>query len=336
MLVTIPGTAVDGDVLIQRNQAGHQSVSNAWPLNIITPGGDPPVITGLSQNSGPNAGYTEMTIFGVGFTGVDTVRFGDIDAITFNVEGPGSISVTTPPGTLNDVVDVTAIDDDGTSVLSNGYTYSFNEVIDIDSLSPVSGPTTGGTIVTVEGPNCVPIFNCRFDGVAGTNLEILSASAFTIETPAHAAGTVDVEADGFGFDTLAAAFTFEDQGAFTDIGPGLAGTAGQPVLGGVGDLAPGSPTGFTLNLAGAAPSTFGLWWISLSEGANTLLCGPLYPSIPFLISVQILTDGAGAIVVPGTIPLGADGLSLVMQMWFDDATGPCLATASNGLRVDIP
>ena len=334
--VVIPANAAKGDVLVQRNQTGHSSLSNAWPLNVITASGDPPIITSLSQSSGPNAGYTEMNIFGVGFTGVHTVRFGDDDVITFTVEGPGNIACTTPPGTLNDVVAVTVIDDDGTSVLPSAYTYSFNQMIDVDSISPTSGPTTGGTLVMVEGPNCVPIFDCNFDGTPGTNIDILSASAFTVETPAHAAGTVDVEADGFGFSTLPSAFTYvETEGGFVDLGPGLVGVGGPPNFTGSGDLTPVTG-GFTLSMTGAAPSTGGMWWISLSEGSNELLCGPLYPSIPFLVGVAVITDGNGDIIIPGVIPAGADGLSIVMQMYFGDTSGPCGVTSTNGLRVDIP
>jgi hypothetical protein len=190
--------------------------------------------------------------------------------------------------------------------------------------------------VTVEGPNVVPVFDCNFDGTPGANLEVLNANAFTVETPPHAAGTVDVEADGFGFSTLTSAFTYTEQGEFVDLGPGIAGAFGQPIFGGTGDLTPASPTGFTLNVTGAAPSVFGLWWISLSEGSNVLLGAPLYPSIPFLAAVQVLTDGSGAITVPGVIPVGASGLGIVMQMFFGDNTGPFGATATNGLRIDIP
>ena len=66
------------------------------------------------------------------------------------------------------------------------------------------------------------------------------------------------------------------------------------------------------------------------------LCGPLYPSIPFLIEVSIQADASGEINVPGVIPLGADGLSIVMQMWFNDPTACASASATNGLRIDVP
>ena len=91
--VIIPAGAADGSLLVRRNQTGNASLSNSWPLNIVTASGDPPVITGLSQNSGPNAGYTPINIFGVGFTGTETVRFGENDAISFEVLGPGNIAM---------------------------------------------------------------------------------------------------------------------------------------------------------------------------------------------------------------------------------------------------
>ena len=191
--VVIPAGAIKGDVLVRRNQSGSSSLSNAWPLNVDTGTGDPPLITSINPQTGPNAGYTPINIFGVGFIGTTAVRFDDIDAISFNVLGGGNIEVITPPGTLNDVVDVTVIDDDGTSVVPDGYTYSFNNPMDVDTVSPSTGPTAGGTTVSISGDNAVPAFGALFDGVAGTDLAIVSQNEYTIVTPAHAAGAVDVE-----------------------------------------------------------------------------------------------------------------------------------------------
>ena len=333
--VVIPVGAAKGDVLVQRNQVGNAALSNAWPLNLITGGGDPPLITGLSQTSGPNAGYTPINIFGVGFTGVDTVRFGDQDAPDFEVLGPGNIAVTTPPGSLNLVVDVTVMDEDGQSVLPDGYTYTFNQPTVVDSTGPSAGPTAGGTVVTITGDNCVPTYSVLFDGIEGTDLTVISQNEITVRTPPHAAGAVDIEVNGYGNTIFPAAFTYQDAGAFVDLGPGLAGATGLPVLTGSGDLTPGTGN-FTLSMTGAAPGAFGLWWASLTEGSNTLLCGPLYPSVPFLIEVPIQADGAGEIIAPASMPSGSAGLSVVMQMWFDDPTAVCGASASNGLRIDVP
>ena len=69
---------------------------------------------------------------------------------------------------------------------------------------------------------------------------------------------------------------------------------------------------------------------------NTLLGGPLYPSIPFLAQVPFFASGTGTLTIPGTIPVGGSGLGIVMQMWLDDPTAPFGSSATNGLRLDVP
>jgi hypothetical protein len=334
--VVIPPTAADGDMLVKKSGSGHSTVSQTKPIDIGAATGDPPFILAVTPDSGPNAGYHVVTISGQGFIGVDTVRFGDTDAINFSVESANLILATTPPGTLGEQVGVTVVDEDGQSTLNLGYEYSFNQQIAVDSISPSTGPASGGTVVTISGDNVVPIFGVLFEATSGTDIQIISANEFTVVTPAHVPGTVDVVADGFGFDTLDSAFTFEGDGAFVDLGPGIAGALGQPLLAGAGDLTPGSGGGFVLDLSNAAPNAFGLWWISLSEGSNTLLGGQLYPSIPFLAQVPFFASGAGSLSIPGSIPVGGDGLMIVMQMWLDDPSAPFGASATNGLRLDVP
>jgi hypothetical protein len=83
---------------------------------------------------------------------------------------------------------------------------------DIVSLTPDSGPTTGGTQVTITG-TFNPTTLILMDQY-GTKLISISETTIVVETPAHPAGTVDVVAvtpiSGAAtlFDTLASAFTF--------------------------------------------------------------------------------------------------------------------------------
>jgi hypothetical protein len=83
---------------------------------------------------------------------------------------------------------------------------------DIVSLVPTSGPTTGGTLVTITG-TFNPTTLILMDQY-GTKLISISETTLVIQTPAHPAGTVDVVAvtpisgSATLFDTLASAFTF--------------------------------------------------------------------------------------------------------------------------------
>jgi photosystem II stability/assembly factor-like uncharacterized protein len=83
----------------------------------------------------------------------------------------------------------------------------------ITSLAPTTGGTSGGTAVTISGTGFVPTAGIQvlFGGVAAAiNLGSSTATSLSVTTPAHAAGTVDVQVtnpDGQAA-VLAASFTF--------------------------------------------------------------------------------------------------------------------------------
>jgi hypothetical protein len=61
----------------------------------------------------------------------------------------------------------------------------------LTTVSPTSGPDTGGTAVTLTGSNFTSGATVTFGGVAATNATV-SATQITANTPAHAPGTVKV------------------------------------------------------------------------------------------------------------------------------------------------
>ena len=78
----------------------------------------------------------------------------------------------------------------------------------ITSLSPSSGPTAGGTNVTITGKNLATATQVTFDGVPGTIVS-RAATTLVVRTPAHSAGYVDVEVsapNGYGY--LESAFNY--------------------------------------------------------------------------------------------------------------------------------
>jgi hypothetical protein len=65
--------------------------------------------------------------------------------------------------------------------------------LSLTNINPSSGPSTGGTPVAITGNGFVSGARVNFGGVPATTVEVKSSSAITATTPAHAAGTVDVE-----------------------------------------------------------------------------------------------------------------------------------------------
>ncbi len=62
----------------------------------------------------------------------------------------------------------------------------------VTSLSPTSGPTAGGNIVTINGTSLSGATTVTFGGDTCPNVTVISATQVTCTAPPHAAGTVDV------------------------------------------------------------------------------------------------------------------------------------------------
>ena len=62
----------------------------------------------------------------------------------------------------------------------------------ISSLEPATGPTDGGTLVTVKGSDFQDGASVTFEGVAAGSIVVLSSAAIECTTPAHGPGKVDV------------------------------------------------------------------------------------------------------------------------------------------------
>jgi hypothetical protein len=65
-----------------------------FSYRVIT--GPPPAVTSISPNKGPAAGGTSVTITGTGFTDVNQVRFGSVNAASFVVVNDTTITAVTP------------------------------------------------------------------------------------------------------------------------------------------------------------------------------------------------------------------------------------------------
>jgi hypothetical protein len=99
----------------------------------------------------------------------------------------------------------------------------------ISNVQPAAGPTTGGTMVTVEGLSlggccitspCFPSFVFFGD----TQADVIAAfpDHYVVRTPPHAAGTVDVTIIAFGRQGVRhSAFTFLDPSAIPSLSPTL-------------------------------------------------------------------------------------------------------------------
>src|SRR5207245_11243236 len=75
--------------------------------------------------------------------------------------------------------------------LASGFTY-LAPAPTVSSVAPSSGPTAGGTAVTITGANFVTGVTVNVGGSAATGVSVVNNTTITATTPTHAAGAVDV------------------------------------------------------------------------------------------------------------------------------------------------
>jgi hypothetical protein len=151
-----------------------------------------PIISSLSPTSGPAGGGTTVTISGTSFATGATVTFGGTAATNVNVVGSTTITAVTPAH-AGGAVNVVVTNPGGQSATStNGYTYAAAAAPTVTSVTPTSGPTAGGTSVTISGTGFAAGATVTFGGTAATNVVVSNSTTITAATPAHVAGAVDV------------------------------------------------------------------------------------------------------------------------------------------------
>jgi glucose/arabinose dehydrogenase len=119
-----------------------------------------------------------------------------------------------------------------------------------------------------------------------------------------------------------------------DLGGGVAGIAGEPVLLGAGPLLPGSQS--SLSLSSAAPGALSTLVIGVALLGLPFKGGLLVPTPDALFS-SLPIGSNGSLNLAGTWPAGIpSGLSTYYQFWISDAAGPAGFAASNGVRGTTP
>ena len=143
---------------------------------------------------GPPAGGQGVTISGSGFTAGATVTIGGSAAAGVAIVSPTSITATTPAHAAG-AVDVVVANPDGQSGrLAGGFTYDVPVLAPpaVTAVSPASGPTGGGTMVTISGTGFASGATVTVGGAAAGSVTVASASSITAAVPARSAGSVDL------------------------------------------------------------------------------------------------------------------------------------------------
>jgi hypothetical protein len=163
-----------------------------------------PFKAALSADSGPTAGGNTITLSGTGLSTASSVDFG-ANSATPTVVSDSLISVTVPAGSGAGSVGVTVHTTGG---VSNGLSYAYVDGPTATSATPGSGPTSGGTGVTVAGTALATTSGVTVGGVVAS-FSVINDTTLSVVTPPGTAGPADiVVATTGGSATLTGGFTY--------------------------------------------------------------------------------------------------------------------------------
>ena len=174
-------------------------------------------ITSVSPNSGRTTGGTTVTITGTQFGSGITVLFGGVAASGVSVNGSTQLTAVAPPHSVGSV-DVEVSQSGESAILTGGFTY---QALTVESLSVTTGPSSGGTSVTVNGTLFDPGATVRFGGVSGSSVSFKSSTQIQATTPPHSSGPVNIDVTNPDSElaTLANGFTYAAALTVTGVNP---------------------------------------------------------------------------------------------------------------------
>jgi len=160
------------------------------PFTYVTP---TPAVMGIAPPTGTTAGGTTVTITGTGFTGATKVTFGAVAATSYTVVSDTEITAVSPAqaaGPRNIVV--TTAGGTGTPVVAaDSFTYMAS-VPTVTGVAPPTGPTAGGTTVTITGTGFTGATKVTFGAVPATTYKVVSDTEITAVSPAQPASIQNI------------------------------------------------------------------------------------------------------------------------------------------------
>ncbi|MES4901619.1 MULTISPECIES: IPT/TIG domain-containing protein [unclassified Streptomyces] len=292
----------------------------------------PPVVTGVSPNSGP-AG-TPVVISGSGFTGATQVRFGTALS-SFNVVSDTQINATVPAN--SGTVRITVTTPNGTSTQAVNFTYATAPAPTLSSLSPASGPTGGGNSVVLTGTNFTGATQVLFGATAAPAFTVNSATQITATAP-PGTGSVQVTVTTPGGTSNGLTYTYVAGPTITSLSPSSGPQAGGNTVTITGtNLATTTSVHFGAAAAGftvfsptqvnaVAPPGTGTVNVNVTTPGGTSNNLPYtYSAIPTVTAVspaQGPTSGGNSVVVTGT------GFTGATQVLFGATAAPAFTVNS--------
>ncbi|MFJ4792546.1 IPT/TIG domain-containing protein [Kitasatospora purpeofusca] len=289
----------------------------------VTPA--PVAVTAITPTQGPASGGGTVTLTGTGLAGAGAVSFGGTPATDVTVVDDLTVTATVPAHAAGPV-DVTVTTPAGTSPASAADRYTYFAPPTVTSVSPTSGPTAGGTPVTVHGTGLTGATALTFGpGSPATTLSCTSDTTCATVSPAHPAGPVDIQVTTPGGTS---ATSGADLFSYVPPTADLAVTvAGQPHL---GILVPYLTYTLTARNNGPDPVTSATVTATLPPGAGATNPSPGCTATTHTVTCAYGGIASGASVVSSfRVPLGLLSLGPVQVTAVRTASAPTDTTPAN-------
>ncbi len=150
-----------------------------------------PTITSVAPSSGSLSGGNTVTITGTNLTGATSVTFGGTASASFTVVNSTTITAVVPGGAAIGSVSVMVVTPNGSNTVNTLYSYSI-AVPTVTSVSPSSGPPTGGNTVTITGTGFTGATSVTFGGTASPNFTVVNDTTIVATVPSGTSGPASV------------------------------------------------------------------------------------------------------------------------------------------------
>lgn len=306
-------------------------------------------LVGVVPSHVSSAGGDMITVVGNGFPPDVTLTVGGVSAMITDIRRPNVILAIVPAGLSAGAADVVAT----SAVLARSVTLTDGvtvfDPIEVNAIDPNSGPTSGGTNVTITGKGFQAGADVRIGDIPLANVVIVSGNEITGTTVAGAHGAQDVvvkSSDTRG--VLPGGFRFEEEFALIRIDPNEGSIAGNtyvsifgrgldgPVavkFGANDGLVPQLENGSIIGVR-TAPASTGTVDVEVTTANGNMT----FPSAFTFYDPRLITGGAWGGAIEGAVNVAVLDINsgnpmpgIIVQLGYDADPRYANVTDANGL-----
>jgi hypothetical protein len=193
--VSADGSLPPGQYTDSGTTSDAEDDGGTWSFTLTVNADPVPTVTRVAPDTGPTTGGTHLTIHGKGFVPGATVAIAQggmtvVDATDVTVVSSTEIMASTgggaKAGTWN--LYVTTAGGINTARAADDFTYVQPQPV-VTSVNPNSGPTTGGTSITITGSGFLPGATVEIAQGHGAGAGAVSAVSVVFESPTEIIAT---------------------------------------------------------------------------------------------------------------------------------------------------